>query len=168
MTGREPPPSPPPGTTPPGTTPGAGERAKVGTGSVLFVCNHNTIRSPMAEALARLAHGRRLFTASAGLQEGWIDPFVVAVLAEAGIDAGDHQPRLLADVEDEWFDAVITLTPSAHHRALEMTRTQPVSVEYWPVPDPTAVQGSREQRMAAYRETRDYIARRVAERFGGA
>ena len=122
----------------------------------------------MAEALARKAHGRRLFTASAGLQEGWIDPFVVAVLAEAGIDAGDHQPRLLDELEDEWFDAVVTLTPSAHHRALELTRTQPVSVEYWPVPDPTAVTGSREQRMAAYRETRDYISRRIAERFGGA
>ena len=144
------------------------EKGKVGTASVLFVCNHNTIRSPMAEALTRLAHGRRLFTASAGLQEGWIDPFVVAVLAEAGIDAGDHQPRLLDELEDEWFDAVITLTPSAHHRALELTRTQPVSVEYWPVPDPTAVTGSRDQRMAAYRHTRDYISRRIAERFGGA
>lgn len=150
---------------PPGAP--AGEPGKVGTASVLFLCNHNTIRSPMAESLARKAHGRRLFTASAGLQEGWLDPFVVAVLAEAGIDAGDHQPRLLDELDDEWFDAVITLTPSAHHRALELTRTQPISVEYWPVPDPTAVTGSREQRMAAYRETRDYISRRIAERFGG-
>ena len=134
--------------------------------SVLFLCNHNTIRSPMAEALARDAFGSRLFTASAGLQEGWIDPFVVAVLAEKGIDFAAHEPRLLDELEDEWFDAVVTLTPSAHHRALELTRTAPVSVEYWPVPDPTAVQGAREQRMAAYRETRDYIAARLRERFG--
>ena len=140
-----------------------------GTGeesSVLFLCNHNTIRSPMAEALTRSLHPRRLYTASAGLQEGWIDPFVVAVLAEQGIDAGDHEPQLLDHIDDEAFDVIVTLTPSAHHRALELTRTAAVAVEYWPVPDPTATQGSREQRIAAYREARDYIRARITERFG--
>ena len=141
--------------------------ASGGTGqSVLFLCNHNTIRSVIAEALARHLYGRRLFTASAGLQEGWVDPFVVAVLAEEGIDSGAHEPRLLDELEDDWFDVAITLTPSAHHRALELTRAQPIEVEYWPVPDPTATQGAREQRLAAYRETRDYIRERLLERFG--
>ena len=135
-------------------------------GSVLFLCNHNTIRSPMAEALTRSLFPRRLYTESAGLQEGWIDAFVVAVLAEDGIDFGHHEPQLLDHIDDAAFDVIVTLTPSAHHRALELTRTQSVSVEYWPVPDPTATQGSREQRMAAYREARDYIRARIQERFG--
>ena len=134
--------------------------------AVLFLCNHNTIRSPMAEALTRSLYPRRLYTESAGLQEGWIDPFVVAVLAEDGIDFGGHEPQLLDHIDDGAFDVIVTLTPSAHHRALELTRTQSVKVEYWPVPDPTATQGSREQRMAAYREARDYIRGRIQARFG--
>ena len=134
--------------------------------AVLFLCNHNTIRSPMAEALTRALYPRRLYTESAGLQEGWIDPFVVAVLAEDGIDFGGHEPQLLDHIDDGAFDVIVTLTPSAHHRALELTRTQSVKVEYWPVPDPTATQGSREQRMAAYREARDYIRGRIQARFG--
>ena len=134
--------------------------------AVLFLCNHNTIRSPMAEALTRALYPRRLYTESAGLQEGWIDPFVVAVLAEDGIDFGGHEPQLLDHIDDGAFDVIVTLTPSAHHRALELTRTQSVKVEYWPVPDPTATQGSREQRMTAYREARDYIRGRIQARFG--
>ena len=151
----------PPAEDLPGTGKPPGEES-----SVLFLCNHNTIRSPMAEALTRSLFPKRLYTASAGLQEGWIDPFVVAVLAEQGIDAGDHEPQLLDHVDDGAFDVIVTLTPSAHHRALDLTRTQSVAVEYWPVPDPTATQGSREQRIAAYREARDYIRARITERFG--
>ena len=135
--------------------------------SVLFLCNHNTIRSPMAEALTRSLFPRQIYAQSAGLQEGWLDAFVVAVLAEEGIDFGGHEPKLLDHLDDQAFDVIVTLTPSAHHRALELTRTQSVEVEYWPVPDPTATQGTRDQQMAAYREARDYIRDRIEERFGG-
>ena len=137
--------------------------------SVLFVCNYNTIRSPMAESLAKLALGERLYVQSAGLEagleDGAADPFVGAVLEERGLPFA-HEPKALEDLDDEWFDLVVTLTPRAHHRALEMTRTQPTTVEYWPVPDPTATEGSREQRMEAYRETRDYLEERIRKRLG--
>ena len=143
--------------------------SKPATQSILFVCNFNTIRSPMAEALARHHFGDRLHVQSAGLaaglEDGAADPFVAAALDEQSVPV-DHEPQALEELEDFFFDRIVTLTPRAHHRALEWTRSMPVEVEYWPVPDPTATDGTREQRMVAYRETRDYLARRIEERFG--
>jgi len=129
------------------------------------MCRQNAVRSPLAEALAREALGPDVFIASAGVRPGERDPFVDAVLAEEGLALNRHQPHALEDLEDSYFDVIVTLAPEAHHAALELTRTLAVDVEYWPTPDPTAAVGSREQIMAAYRDVRDRLKQRIAERF---
>jgi len=134
--------------------------------SVLFLCGMNAVRSPIAEQLARRMLPASVFIASAGVRQGERDPFVDAVLAESGLSLGDRQPRTLDQLEDDYFDLIVTLSPEAHHRALEMTRSLAVEVEYWPMPDPTGIAGTREQIMAAYRDVRERLARRIAERFG--
>jgi protein-tyrosine-phosphatase len=134
--------------------------------SVLFMCRMNAVRSPMAERLARQVLPPSVFVASAGIHVGTSDPFVDAVLAEDGLALGERMPKTLADLEDGYFDLIVTLAPEAHHAALELTRTLAVEVEYWPTPDPTATQGSRDQVMAAYRDMRDRLKARIEERFG--
>ncbi len=141
----------------------AGERPR----SVLFLCGHNAIRSPMAEALARaLAPG--VFVASAGVRAGERDPFVDAVLDEAGLTLGQRQPVALDDLEDDFFDLIVSLAPEAHHAALELTRTMQMEVEYWPTPDPSVVMGTRDQIMAAYRDVRERLAARIRDRLSAA
>jgi protein-tyrosine-phosphatase len=134
--------------------------------SVLFLCGRNAVRSPMAEALTRSFYPGRFHTASAGVLPGDRDPFVDATLAEIGLDLGDHRPTSLEDLVDTNFDLAITLSPEAHHRALELTRTQAIDVEYWPMPDPTQTTGSREQILTAYRDLRERLAARIRERLG--
>jgi len=135
--------------------------------SVLFMCSLNAVRSPMAAALMRRLHGARVYVESCGIRpDEHIDPFVVAVLAEMGLNVADHTPRALDEIEDPTsFDLIITLSPEAHHHAMELTRTSALSVEYWPTLDPTAVRGSREQRLAAYRLMRDDLFSRLKQRF---
>ncbi len=135
--------------------------------AVLFVCGQNAIRSPMAETIARHYFGKSLYVQSAGVRKGELDPFAVAVLEEAGMDAAKHKPRTLDEIEEYEglnFDLIVTLAPEAHHAALELTRTIAAEVEYWPTPDPTATQGSREQRLEAYRAVRDGLVARITER----
>lgn len=129
--------------------------------SVLFLCGMNAIRSPMAEAIARDLAPPGTYLASAGVRPGKRDPFVDAVLEEIGLSLGNRAPQLLDDLEDDYFDIIVTLAPEAHHRALELTRTNAVDVVYWPMPDPTSATGTREQILAAYREVRDRIRDRV-------
>jgi protein-tyrosine-phosphatase len=135
--------------------------------SVLFMCAHNAVRSPMAEALAKHFFGRSVYVQSAGVRKGEIDGFALAVLDEIGIDAMKHKPKSVAEL-DEWeglnFDLIVSLSPEAHHKALDLTRTVAADVEYWPTFDPTAVQGSREQMLDAYREVRDGLTKRIKER----
>lgn len=135
--------------------------------SVLFLCAHNAVRSPMAEAIARHYFGRELYVQSAGVRAGEPDGFAIAVLDEIGIDASRHRPRTLSELE-EWeglsFDLILSLSPEAHHAALELTRTMAVEVEYWPTADPTLAEGSREQRLDAYRDLRDTLAARIKAR----
>ncbi len=128
--------------------------------AVLFACAKNSVRSPMAAALFRHLFGRASYVGSAGVRKGEADPFVDAVMDEIGIDMSGHRPitfEELEDIEGLNFDLIVTLSPEAHHRALELTRTLAVEVEYWPTPDATATEGSREQRLHAYREVRDQI-----------
>jgi protein-tyrosine-phosphatase len=134
-------------------------------GSILFVCGMNAIRSPLAETLARAALPREVFIASAGVQAGMKDPFVEVVLAEDGLSAARHQPQSLDELDDSYFDLIITLSPEAHHVALELTRTQPVTVEYWPTSDPSASGDTREQKLVAYRMVREELKARIAKRF---
>lgn len=133
--------------------------------SILFACNMNAVRSPIAAALARHLFGRGLYVDSVGVKRGEPDPFAIAVLAELGLEMADHQPKTFADLEDTNFDLVISLTPEAHHNAVDLTRHMSVDVEYWPTQDPTAFDGSREQRMEAYRAVRDDLMARLKQRF---
>jgi protein-tyrosine-phosphatase len=130
----------------------------------------NAIRSVMAEALARHYFGRSIYVQSAGVKKGEPDGFTQAVLNEIGIDAGKHRPRTLDELE-EWeglnFDLIVSLAPEAHHAALELTRALSVAVEYWPTPDPSLVQGTREQVLDAYREVREALTDRITARFRG-
>lgn len=134
-------------------------------GAVLFACNLNAVRSPMAAALMRHLYGRWVFVESVGVREGELDPFAVAVMDEIGIDISSHDPRPFDELMDTGFDLIVTLTPQAHHKALDMTSAFAVDVEYWPTGDPTATSGSREQIMDAYRQVRDDLQRRIGERF---
>jgi protein-tyrosine-phosphatase len=137
--------------------------------AVLFACGMNAVRSPMAAALLQQMFGKQLYVASAGVQKGEVDTFTVAVMEEIGIDIARHKPitfEELEDLEGLNFDLIVTLSPPAHHKALELTRTAAVEVEYWPTVDPTATEGSREQRLDAYREVRDQLLARIRDRFG--
>ncbi|HET9716849.1 MAG TPA: arsenate reductase ArsC [Pseudolabrys sp.] len=139
--------------------------------AVLFACGMNAVRSPMAAALFRQMLGGEMAVGSAGVQKGELDPFAVAAMQEVGIDISRHKPMTFEevdDVEDRDFDLIVTLSPPAHHRALERTRSGEVTVEYWPTLDPTAAEGNREQRLDAYRQVRDQLTARIRERFGGA
>ncbi len=135
-------------------------------GSVLFACAQNSIRSPMAEKLMRHFYGRKVYVDSCGVHEGEIDPFVEAVMDEMGLDMTNFVSKSFDDLEDTSFDMVISLSPAAHHRAMEMTRTMAITAEYWPTLDPSAVAGSREHIIAAYREVRDGLIKRLKQRFG--
>ena len=132
--------------------------------SVLFLCAYNAVRSPMAEAIARHYFGKSVYVQSAGIRKGEVDPFMVSALDEIGIDASRHKPRTLGELE-EWeglnFDLIVSLSPEAHHAALELTRTLAADVEYWPTADATLGQGSREQRLDLYRNVRDGLIYRV-------
>ena len=147
---------------PPGSRSGA---ARPRPQSVLFACTFNAIRSPMAEALAKHFFGRQIYFASAGVRSGELDGFAVASMEELGIDIARHKPHTFEDLEDASFDLIVTLSPEAHHKALEFTRTLAVDVIYWPTLDPTAVQGSREAILSAYRGVRDGLQKRIMEAF---
>ena len=129
--------------------------------SILFVCSENALRSPMAEAIVKARYGDRIFVDSVGVRAGELDPLSVAAMAEAGIDIAGHRPKLLEELLDTSFDLIVTMSPEAHHRALELTRTESVEVVYWPTEDPSAIEGSREARLAAYRALRDSLGRRI-------
>lgn len=134
-------------------------------GAVLFACSMNSVRSPMAAGILRWLHGTRMWVDSVGVRRGEIDPFVTAVMDEIGIDLSKHHPKTFDELEDESFDLVISLSPEAHHKALDMTRAVSCEVEFWRTFDATAVDGSRDQRLDAYREVRDGLMRRLTERF---
>jgi protein-tyrosine-phosphatase len=129
--------------------------------SVLFACTQNAVRSPMAEAFARHYFGREIYFASAGLKQGEPNGFAIAAMQEIGIDISRHKPQTFEELADANFDVIVTLSPEAHHRALEFTRTMAVDVVYWPTPDATAVEGSRETMLDAYREVRERLATRI-------
>ena len=135
-------------------------------GSVLFACTMNQIRSPMAEALMKFLHGRRVFVQSAGVRMSEeVDPFAVVALDEMGVDLHRHRPRIFDQLEDDYFDLVVSLSPEAQHRAVELTRHSACDLEFWHMPDPSLVEGSREQRLDAYRELGSLLLRRLRQRF---
>jgi protein-tyrosine-phosphatase len=134
-------------------------------GAILFACTMNAVRSPMAAAMLRHLSRGGIYIESAGVKAGDLDPLAVEAMQELGLEIGKHKPRRFEDLEDGSFDLVITLSPEAHHKAMELTRTAATKVEYWPTIDPTAIEGSREQRLLAYRMVRDQLMQRLKQRF---
>jgi protein-tyrosine-phosphatase len=136
--------------------------------SVLFACGQNTVRSPMAAALFKHLFGHVAYVGSAGVRTGELDAFAVVAMEEVGLDISHHHPMTFEELED-WeglnFDLIVTLSPEAHHKALELTRTMAADVEYWPTPDPTDIEGSRAQRLDAYRAVRDMLMACIKGRF---
>jgi protein-tyrosine-phosphatase len=136
--------------------------------AVLFACGLNSVRSPMAASLLKQMFPQALYVRSAGVKKGELDPFAVAVMAELDQDISAHRPMTFEELED-WeglnFDLIITLSPEAHHKALELTRTLAADVEYWPTHDPAGTEGNREQKLAAYREVCDTLLARIRRRF---
>lgn len=151
---------------PPGAGPARGQREL--PAAVLFACTMNTVRSVMAAAILRHLAGARSYVRSAGVKAGEPDPFVTVVMDEIGIDVSQHNPHTLQELHDTSFDLIVTLSPEAHHQALELTRTMAVDVEYWPTLDATMIvgQASREQVLAYYRGVRDQLFDKIKTRFG--
>jgi len=136
--------------------------------SVLFACGQNSVRSPMAASLLHAMFPNTLYVRSAGVKKGELDPFAVVVMSELGQDISAHKPTTFEELDD-WeglnFDLIITLSPEAHHKALDLTRTLAADVEYWPTRDPTGTDGNREQKLEAYREVCDTLLARIRRRF---
>ncbi len=133
--------------------------------AVLFACTHNALRSPMAAGLMKHFHGRHVWVQSVGVRKGELDPFAVQVMDEIGIDISTHKPSRFEDLEDSFFDLVISLSPEAQHHAVEMTRNMACDVMFWPTLDPSLIDGSRESRLEEYRAVRDQLTRRILQRF---
>ena len=133
--------------------------------SVLFACTWNSVRSPMAEGIMKNLVGTSMFVDSVGVRKGQPDGFTIAVLDEIGVDLNNHRPKTFEELEDESFDLVISLSPEAQHKAVEMTRTSHCEVEFWHTMDPSIVEGSRDMRLHAYREMRDQLHERLRQRF---
>ena len=144
----------------------SGERSR--PHAVLFACGLNSVRSPMAAALFKQLFGRSSYVGSAGVRTAEVDPFAVVAMDEIGLDIAKHRPMTFEQLDD-WeglnFDLIVTLSPEAHHKALELTRTLAADVEYWPTADPTLATGNREQQLEAYRQVRDQLQRRIKSRF---
>jgi protein-tyrosine-phosphatase len=155
-----------PGQAPPGLTQN-GLTKTARPGAVLFACTMNALRSPMAAGILKHLAGRTVYVESAGIREGEADPFVTVVMNEIGIDVSQHRPRTLRDLNDSSFDLIVTLSPEAHHQALEFTRTMAVDVEYWPTFDASLMigNGNRDQVLGSYRQVRDQLFAKIKARF---
>lgn len=140
--------------------------------SVLFCCDHNAVRSPMAEGIMKKLYGTRAYIQSVGVNNDMeIDGFAVTVCAEIGVALERHRSRSFDEME-QWgddlssFDLVLALSPASQRRALDLTHFYHLEVEYWPILDPTGMVDQRDGRLALYRQTRDQIIARLTERFG--
>lgn len=134
--------------------------------AVLFACTMNSVRSPMAEAIMKFLHGHQVFVDSAGVRSKEIDGFAVAVMDEIGIDLSRHHAKTFDDLQDDYFDIVITLSPEAQHSAIELTRVMACEVEFWNTMDPSLIESEdREQVLEAYRAVRDQLMKRIKDRF---
>ena len=141
-------------------------------GSVLFCCDHNAIRSPIAEGLAKLYYGKKIFIQSAGILNDFeIDGFAISVCEEIGVKLAKHQPRSFLDM-DQWgdridsFDLVVALSETSKRKVIEATKSYAVRVIYWPIFDPTVTVNRWEEKIANYRKTRDQISAKLIDFFG--
>ena len=133
--------------------------------AILFACTMNSVRSPMAEGLLKDVLGHVIYVDSAGARFGEIDRFAVQVMDEIGIDISKHKAKTFDDLEDNSFDIVISLSPEAQHKAVEMTRVMACEVVFWNTFDPTIIEGNREIRVDAYRQVRNQLMTKIKELF---
>lgn len=140
--------------------------------SVLFCCDHNAIRSPMAEGMMKKFYGHTAYVQSAGVKNDMeVDGFAITVCDEIGVEIANHRSRSFEEMM-EWgddlggFDLIVALSPASQRLALEMTRVYHLEVEYWPIMDPTGLAEGRDAKLAAYRQTREQIRTKMIERFG--
>jgi protein-tyrosine-phosphatase len=119
----------------------------------------------MAENILRFLHGRRIFVQSAGVRSSEVDAFAVEAMDEIGIDISRHRSRSFEQLDDDYFDLVISLSPEAQHRAVELTRHSHCELKFWHMPDPSVIEGTRETRLDAYRSLRDLLMRRIQAQF---
>ena len=133
--------------------------------AILFACSENSLRSPMAEGLLKHLLGHRIYVDSVGVRAREVDPMAVEVMDEIGIDISRHRSKTFDDLEDTSYDLIVSLSPEAQHSSVELTRTMACEVEFWPTLDPTAIEGTREQQLTAYRQVRDGLKRRIEQRF---
>ena len=133
--------------------------------AILFCCNLNEVRSPMAEGIMKRFHGSRVFVDSAGVREGARDPFMIEVMREIGVDMSRHQPTTMGNLEADSFELVIALSNYAKEKAEDLTRYMHCDVRAWDIPDPTRAEGSREARLAAYRQVRDQLQQKILDLF---
>ena len=142
--------------------------------SVLFCCDYNAVRSPMAEGLLKKHAGQSIYVQSAGVKNDLeIDGFAVTVCREIGVELERHRVRTMDEMLEwgddlESYDLIVALSPASQRRALDFTRFAALEVEYWPIIDPTGLGETREDKLAAYRQARDQIQKRIEDRFGPA
>lgn len=140
--------------------------------SVLFCCDHNAVRSPMAEGLMKQFYGMDTYVQSAGVVADLdIDGFAITVCKELGIELSRHRSRSFDEMQElgeelSSFDLIVALSPNGQDRALELTRYFALEVDFWPILDPTGQGEGREDKLRAYREARDQIAQRIQDKFG--
>ena len=140
--------------------------------AILFCCDHNAVRSPMAEGVMKRLYGTRTYVQSAGVRNDMdIDGFSIAVCHEIGVELDRHRTRSFEDMhqlgeEISAFDLIVALSPASRDMAQRLTRSHHCDLEYWPILDPTGIGESRETKLAAYRQTRDQIRSRIIARFG--
>ena len=134
--------------------------------AVLFACTMNSVRSPMAEAILKFLHGTHIYVDSVGVRSKEIDGFAITVMDEIGIDLSLHKAKTFDDLEDNYYDLVITLSPEAQHRAVEMTRVMACTIEFWNTFDPSILSNEdRDSRLNAYRQIRDQLIKRIKAKF---
>lgn len=133
--------------------------------AVMFCCTMNAIRSPMAEGLMKQLHGTAIYVDSVGAREGELDGLMVQAMQEIGIDMSGHRAKSFDQLEDTSFDVIVALSPEAQHHAVEMTRTMACDVVFWNTFDPSIIEGSRDQRLDAYRQVRDQLRQRILKTF---
>ena len=133
--------------------------------AVLFCCTMNEIRSPMAEGIMKRFHGTRVFVDSAGINLGKLDPFMVEVMAEIGVDMSRHHPKMFESLKDDSFDFIIALSPHAQQKAVDLTRFMSCEARFWNIFDPSLVEGTRDARLAAYRQVRDQLQQKILDLF---
>ena len=140
--------------------------------SILFCCDHNAVRSPMAEGIMKKLYGTGTYVQSVGvINDLEIDGFSIAVCDEIGVELSRHRSRSFDEME-RWgddlssFDLIVALSPASQRRALELTRLFHLTVEYWPILDPTGIGETREMKLVSYRQTRDQIKSKLREKWG--